>query len=111
MQRRMLARFGVASAATAAAIGTGILVTTPAAAGPPGEPPPDEATATISQLEAQGYRVIVSKVGHANLEGCQIKSVTFRSPVTDVDAGRDTRNRPTTVATDGYKVAYVTLNC
>ena len=70
-----------------------------------------DASAVINDLKSNGYRVIVSKTGAADLSKCTVESVTQESPVNNVQAARDVRNNPTTVPTVDRKVAHVALSC
>lgn len=73
--------------------------------------PSQDASTVINQLQADGYRVIISKSGGGDMSKCTVKSINRQSPVKDVQAGRDNQNRPTTIPNAGYKVAYVVLAC
>lgn len=93
---------------TAVAAATGVLLASrsPARAGPIEDP-----EGVISSLEANGYRVIVTKVGSDHPSQCTVKSVSQQSAVTNVQPGRNMRNQPTSTPTVSYKVAFVTLAC
>ncbi|MBB4855892.1 hypothetical protein HNP40_003301 [Mycobacteroides chelonae] len=65
----------------------------------------------INELKANGYRVIITKSGAGDLSKCTVVSVEEQSPVTDVGAGRDAQNYPTTVPVTSRKIAVVSLRC
>lgn len=62
---------GAGVAAISAAL-TGLLFATPAAAAPSGT---GDARATIDKLEADGYKVILSKVGAGSIDKCDVEAV------------------------------------
>ncbi|EUA60081.1 hypothetical protein I542_0211 [Mycobacteroides abscessus 1948] len=65
----------------------------------------------INELKANGYRVIITKSGAGDMSKCTVTSVEKQSPVTDVGAGRDAQNYPTTVPVTSRKIAVVALRC
>lgn len=99
----MIARTIVVSS-VAAALGLGVCA--PALAAPTGQ---TSAQATISELEDQGFRVILNKVGNAPLDQC---SVTAVRPGTDVKHSwiqRGPRGNVNNLVR--YTTAYVDLMC
>ncbi len=97
-----------AGIAAAGIIGASLGSASVALAGPAGS---GDASAVINDLKTNGYRVIVSKTGAADLSKCTVESVTQESPVNNVQPARDVRNNPTTVPTVDRKVAHVALSC
>lgn len=93
---------------TAAVVALGFsLITAPAgAAGPAADP-----EAVINDLKANGYRVIITKVGSAHPSRCTVASVSRQSPVWDRQPARGIRNQPTSIPTVTRKIAHVTLAC
>ncbi|SIK10857.1 Uncharacterised protein [Mycobacteroides abscessus subsp. abscessus] len=89
-----VAAFGIWTGSTAAV----------AVAGPGADA---DADAVINELWAQGYRVIVTKIGGGDSPSCAIKSVARQSPITDVPPNRDMQNKLVVTS----KVARVTLLC
>lgn len=72
--------------------------------------PIESAELIINSLRASGYRVVVSGHGASKIAECTVLSVSALSPVTDVAASRNMRNRPTTIPVS-TKVAFVTVAC
>lgn len=69
--------------------------------------PASDADAVISDLQAQGYRVIVSTIGSGRSGQCTVKSVVRQSPMLDVPANKDMHNKLVVTV----QVARVTLLC
>lgn len=63
----------------AAALGLGFVVSGSASAAPSSEV---SARDTISQLESEGYRVIVSRVGSGSMDDCSVSAVRQGRSVT-----------------------------
>ncbi|MFA4085068.1 hypothetical protein [Mycobacteroides salmoniphilum] len=105
----------IASKQLFACVGTAgvfvMLAFTAAAVATAGPSSPVNAQAAIDQLKAQGYHVIITKSGNGDVKECTVKSINQLSAITDVEAARNVRNRPTTTPTAGRKTAYVTLAC
>ncbi|OHU26766.1 hypothetical protein BKG76_07145 [Mycobacteroides franklinii] len=97
-----------AGIASAGVIGASLGGASVALAAPSGS---GDANAVINDLQSNGYRVIVSKVGSGDLSNCTVQSVTQGSPVGDVQPARDAKNKPTSAPTMDSKVARVTLSC
>ncbi|NGX07221.1 hypothetical protein [Mycobacteroides franklinii] len=97
----------IAAVAAVAAIGASLGAAATAAAAPGG----GNANDVINELKANGYRVIITKSGAGDMSKCTVTSVEKQSPVTDVGAGRDAQNYPTTVPVTQRKIAVVALRC
>lgn len=97
----------VAVVAAVTAVGAWLGCAVVAAAAPGG----GNANDVINELKANGYRVIITKSGTGDLSKCTVTSVEKQSPVTDVGAGRDAQNYPTTVPVTQRKIAVVALRC
>lgn len=82
----------------------GLNLAAPASAAPAG---PADAKETISKLEADGYRVITTKVGSGSIDNCSVKGVRPGRDVTDV---RNTQ-RGNTEEIVRYTTVYVDLAC
>jgi hypothetical protein len=90
--------------ATAAALTAGVLgLAAPAAAAPSGSSAAD----TISQLEAQGNRVVVQRQGTASLDDAQVVSIQ-RGPVMRESVPFGTSNGDHTRSVAGQTI-YVTV--
>ncbi len=87
-------------------LGFSLAPTSTALAGPNEDP-----EGIINSLKANGYRVIITKVGSDHPSQCTVQSVSQQSPVTNMQPGRNMRNQPTSVPAVTHKVAYVTLAC
>jgi hypothetical protein len=68
---------------------------------------PRSVTDTVASLEAQGFKVIVNKVGHAPLDQCTVGRVRQGQEVTELK--RNSRDR--TVETIRYTTVYVDAAC
>ena len=93
--------FGVASA--------GLVAAAPAAAAPLPEP---SASETINQLQSEGYRVILSKVGSGSVDNCTVSAVRQGRSVTGPQpppSGNFTLMGPSQVLQ--YTTVYVDLDC
>ncbi|TDZ98057.1 hypothetical protein CCUG62472_01087 [Mycobacteroides salmoniphilum] len=73
--------------------------------------PIEDPEGIINSLKANGYRVIVTRVGSDHPSQCTVQSVSQQSAVTNVQPGRNMRNQPTSLPTVSHKIAYVTLAC
>ncbi|MGV9798121.1 hypothetical protein ACWDTP_08675 [Mycobacterium sp. NPDC003449] len=99
--------------ATRVSVGIGCVaaaaVCAPTAAAAPSEP---SATETISQLESEGYRVILSKVGSGSIDDCSVSAVRQGRSVTGPQPpvnGNFTLMGPGQVLQ--YTTVYVDLDC
>ncbi|TDZ91944.1 hypothetical protein CCUG60885_04057 [Mycobacteroides salmoniphilum] len=97
----------IAIAAVVAMIGVSLGGADTAAAAPSS----GNANDVINELKANGYRVIITRSGGGDMSKCTVTSVEKQSPVTDVGAGRDAQNYPTTVPVTQRKIAVVALRC
>lgn len=92
-------------AAFAVAASAAILVSPAAASAAPSGP--RSVTDTVASLEAQGFKVIVNKVGHAPLDQCSVGGVRQGQEVTELK--RNTRDQ--TVQRVKYITVYVDAAC
>lgn len=99
---RIIGSLAVASAA--AVLGLGVSV--PASAAPTGQ---TSAQATISELEAQGFRVILNKVGNAPMDQCTVTAVRQGTDVKHSWVQRGPTGRVNNLVR--YTTAYVDLMC
>ncbi|MFD6198790.1 hypothetical protein ACFWE3_19020 [Mycobacteriaceae bacterium NPDC060252] len=103
---RAVSATGLVTAAVIAADafpGSPVAVAGPAAVG--------GAQGVIDMLSAEGYRVIVTKVGGRDIEDCTVRSILTQSPVQHLHAS-DIRPAPAREQEPAdFKMAYVTLNC
>ncbi len=76
----------------------------PAAAAPSKS---DSAQQTIKQLESEGYRVILSRVGSGSLNDCSVKAVRPGRDITELKAAP----RGNTEERVRYTTVYVDLAC
>ncbi|OBI79745.1 hypothetical protein A5663_18730 [Mycobacterium sp. E740] len=81
-----------------------IVGTAAASAAPSG---PRSAADTVASLEAQGFKVIVNKVGHAPLDQCTVRGVRQGQDVTELKRNR----RDQTVERVRYTTVYVDTTC
>jgi hypothetical protein len=89
---------------TAAAFTAAVLVNSPMAGAAPSGP--GSAQDTVSQIEAQGNRVILNKSGAGALDDCSVSEVRPGQPVMRVDATGDDNT-----AEEAYTPMYVTVTC
>ncbi len=94
----------LAVASAAAVLGLGVSV--PASAAPTGQ---TSAQATISELEAQGFRVILNKVGNAPMDQCTVTAVRQGTDVKHSWVQRGPTGRVNNLVR--YTTAYVDLMC
>ena len=90
----------VVSGLAAAIIGLGA----PAAAAPTG---PDNAQQTIGQLRAQGYTVVVNRLGNAPLDQAEVVAVRQGQTFTHINAGQPVIGSDRNYATVEEKIVYV----
>ncbi len=93
----------VASMATGMAVGA-LALAGPAAAAPSGT---GSAQQTIKQLEDEGYRVILSRVGSGSINDCNVKAVRPGRDITELKAAP----RGNTEERVRYTTVYVDLAC
>ncbi|MGV0740942.1 hypothetical protein [Mycolicibacterium sp. XJ870] len=93
----------IAAVAAGLAI-TGLALAGPAAAAPTGQ---TSARQTIKDLEAEGYRVIQTKVGSGSLDKCTVSAVRPGRDVTELKAAP----RGNTEEVVRYTTVYVDLKC
>lgn len=93
----------------AATIGTGMAVGALALAGPAAAAPSGSGSAqqTIKQLEDEGYRVILSRVGSGSISDCNVKAVRPGRDITELKAAP----RGNTEERVRYTTVYVDLAC
>ncbi|WP_454788477.1 hypothetical protein [Mycolicibacterium lutetiense] len=93
----------------AATIGTGMAVGALALAGPAAAAPSGSGSAqqTIKQLEDEGYRVILSRVGSGSIKDCNVKAVRPGRDITELKAAP----RGNTEERVRYTTVYVDLAC
>ncbi|MHA3023669.1 hypothetical protein ACXPWS_25805 [Mycobacterium sp. BMJ-28] len=82
----------------------GLALAAPAGAAPAG---PSTAQQTISQLEAEGYRVITTKVGAGSIDQCSVSGVRPGRDITELKA----MPRGNTQEVVRYTTVYVDLAC
>jgi hypothetical protein len=91
----------------AAALALALMQTAVATAQPAGS---GDAEQTISRLEAEGYDVIVDRVGSGDLSQCEVTSVRHPQILTQtIVTGHDRNRKVVTVVVS--KTIHVTLNC
>lgn len=92
-----------------AAVGAGLAVTGMALAAPAGAAPSGQTSAqqTIKELEAEGYRVIQTRVGSGSLDNCTVNAVRPGRDITDLRAAP----RGNTEEVVRYTTVYVDLKC
>lgn len=93
-------------AVAAAAALSGLCSSAPAAAAPTGQ---TSAQATIAELEAQGFRVILNKVGNAPMDQCTVTAVRQGTDVKHSWVQRGPTGRVNNLVR--YTTAYVDLMC
>lgn len=92
--------------ATAVAAALGLCGSAPASTAPTGQ---TSAQATISELEAQGFRVILNKVGNAPMDQCTVTAVRQGTDVKHSWVQRGPTGRVNNLVR--YTTAYVDLMC
>ncbi len=81
-----------------------LLGTAAASAAPEG---PGSAADTVASLEAQGFKVLVNKVGHLPLDQCTVRGVRQGQEVTELKRNK----RDQTVERVKYTTVYVDATC
>jgi hypothetical protein len=82
----------------------GLLLAAPASAAPAG---PSSAQQTIDQLQAEGYRVITTKVGAGSIDQCSVSGVRPGRDITELKA----MPRGSAQEIVRYTTVYVDLAC
>lgn len=82
----------------------GVALAGPAAAAPTGQ---TSAQQTIKELEAEGYRVIQTKVGSGSIDNCTVSAVRPGRDITELRAAP----RGNTEEVVRYTTVYVDLKC
>ncbi len=90
----------IVSGLAAAIIG----LATPAAAAPTG---PDNAQQTIGQLKAQGYTVVVNRLGNAPLDQAEVVAIRSGQTFTHINAGQPVIGSDSNYTTVQDKIVYV----
>lgn len=86
---------------------TGLFAAAALATAQPATAAPSEPTsAAVDQLQAQGHRVILNKVGAGSLEDCAVTALRRAAPITELDATGD--DNTTEVL---YTPIYLTATC
>jgi hypothetical protein len=80
----MMKKFGIAAAMVSGAAAAIVGLAAPAAAAPAG---PGSAQQTIDQLQAQGYKVIVNRVGNSPLDQATVVAVRPGQTYSRTDTG------------------------
>jgi hypothetical protein len=80
----MMKKFGIAAAMVSGAAAAIVGLAAPATAAPSG---PGSAQQTISQLQAQGYKVIVNRVGNSPLDQATVVAVRPGQTFSRTDTG------------------------
>ncbi|MEN4398318.1 hypothetical protein ACNQR7_14675 [Mycolicibacterium senegalense] len=101
--RNTVTKTVAATAATGLALGA-LALAGPAAAAPSGA---GTAQQTIKQLEDEGYRVILSRVGSGSINDCNVKAVRPGRDITELKAAP----RGNTEERVRYTTVYVDLAC
>ncbi|MEV0673543.1 hypothetical protein [Mycobacterium sp. NPDC050441] len=93
----------------AATVGAGLAVGALVLAGPAAAAPSGSGSAqqTIKQLEDEGYRVILSRVGSGSISDCNVKAVRPGRDITELKAAP----RGNTEERVRYTTVYVDLAC
>ena len=104
MEGKAMKRFAFATLAASGLMAATLGLAAPAVAAPSGA---GLAQDTVNQLEANGYKVVLNKVGGASLDKCTVTSVRpgrqITQPVTD--SGGDLRGKVL------YTTVYVDAQC
>lgn len=95
-----------AAAVTLAAAALGLFASAPVSAAPSGQ---TSAQSTISDLEAQGFRVILNKVGNAPIDQCTVTAVRQGTDVKHSWVQRGPSGNVNNLVR--YTTAYVDLMC
>ena len=91
------------------AMTTGLFAAAALATAQPATAAPSEPTSAevaVDQLQAQGHRVILNKVGAGSLEDCAVTALRRAAPITELDATGD--DNTTEVL---YTPIYLTATC
>lgn len=101
-------KFTIIAATAGALAATSIGFAGPAAAAPSG---PSNADQTVRQLQAQGYHVIVNKVGSAPLDQCSVSAVRPGQTYSRTDSGVPGAGGDDLVTTVTDRTVYVDVRC
>jgi hypothetical protein len=97
-------KFGFAATVVSGLAAAIIGLAAPAAAAPTG---PDNAQQTIGQLRAQGYTVVVNRLGNAPLDQAEVVAVRQGQTFTHINAGQPVIGSDRNYATVEEKIVYV----
>jgi hypothetical protein len=100
-------KFAITAAATAALAAAALGLAGTANAAPSG---PSSVDATVSQLKAQGYQVIVNRVGTAPLDRCTVNAVRPGQTYSRTDSGVPGAGNDV-ITTVTNKTVYVDVRC
>jgi hypothetical protein len=100
-------KFAITAAATAALAAAALGLAGTANAAPSG---PSSVDATVSQLKAQGYQVIVNRVGTAPLDQCTVNAVRPGQTYSRTDSGVPGAGNDV-ITTVTNKTVYVDVRC
>ena len=101
-------KFSVIVATTGALAATSIGVAGPAASAPSGPPNADQ---TVRQLQAQGYHVIVNKVGGEPVDHCTVRAIRPGQTYSRTDSGAPGAGGDDLVTTVTDRTVYVDVRC
>ena len=96
-------RFALATLAASGLAAATLALAAPTAAAPSGA---GSAEDTVNQLQAEGHRVILNKVGAAPLDRCAVSSVRSGDEITRLNPSGDDLTQEVVYAT-----VYVTVDC
>jgi hypothetical protein len=97
-------RTTIVTTVTAGLALTGLALAGPAAAAPTGG---TSAQQTIQELQAEGYRVIQTRVGSGSIENCSVSAVRPGRAITELTASARGNTEERVV----YTTVYVDLTC
>ena len=97
-------KFGFAATVVSGLAAALIGLAAPVAASPSGS---DSATQTIGQLRAQGYTVIVNRLGSTPLDEAEVVAVRPGQTYTHIDAGQPVMGSQRNYATVQDNIVYV----
>ena len=97
-------KFGFAATVVSGLAAAIIGLAAPAAAAPTG---PDNAQQTIGQLRAQGYTVVVNRLGNSPLDQAEVVAVRQGQTFTHVNAGQPVIGSSDNYSTVQDKIVYV----
>jgi hypothetical protein len=97
-------KFGFATTIVSGLAAAIIGLAAPAAAAPTG---PDNAQQTIGQLRAQGYTVVVNRLGNAPLDQAEVVAVRQGQTFSHINAGQPVIGSDRNYSTVQDKIVYV----